>query len=99
MRPRSRWRSVRARTSRLPRRLRVLARFGRASVSIIGIDAETGEATESPEGEGVVPYIALVPIAVTVDNIADTVIADEFRTIEEICTGDVAQTDFCQENG
>ena len=42
--------------------------------------------------------MALVPIGVTIDNIADTVIADGFRTIEEICTGDVAQTDFCQEN-
>ena len=38
------------------------------------------------------PYIALVPIGVTVENMADTVIADEFRTIEEICTGEVAQT-------
>jgi hypothetical protein len=28
----------------------------------------------------------------------ETVIADGFRTIEEICTGDIAQTDFCQEN-
>jgi hypothetical protein len=28
----------------------------------------------------------------------ETVIADEFRTLEEICTGDVAQTDFCKEN-
>ena len=28
----------------------------------------------------------------------DTVIADGFRTIEEICTGDVAQTDFCKAN-
>jgi D-xylose transport system substrate-binding protein len=71
---------------------------GGASVEIIGIDAETGEATDSAEGEGVVPYVALVPIAVTAENMADTVIADEFRTIAEICTGDVAQTDFCQEN-
>jgi D-xylose transport system substrate-binding protein len=71
---------------------------GGASVSIIGIDAETGEATESAEGDGVVPYIALVPIAVTAENMADTVVADGFRTIEEICTGEVAQTDFCQEN-
>ena len=46
-------------------------------MSIIGIDAETGEATESPDGEGVVPYFALVPIGVTAENIADTVIADE----------------------
>jgi hypothetical protein len=35
---------------------------------------------------------------VTVDNIMDTVVADDFRTIEEICTGDTASTDFCQEN-
>ena len=35
----------------------------------------------------------------TIDNIMDTVIADEFRTIEEICTGDTADTDFCKENG
>jgi D-xylose transport system substrate-binding protein len=71
---------------------------GGASASIIGIDTETGEATDSPEGEGVVPYVALVPISVTADNIADTVIPDNFRTIEEICTGEVAQTEFCQEN-
>ena len=42
--------------------------------------------------------MALVPIGVTIDNIMDTVIADGFRTLEEICAGDVAQTDFCQEN-
>jgi len=68
-----------------------------ADFSLIGIQAEDGQPAESPEGEGVVPYFALVPIGVTADNIADTVIADEFRTVEEICTGDVAQTDFCQE--
>jgi len=71
---------------------------GGASVSIIGINAESGEATDSAEGEGVVPYVALVPIGVTVDNMADTVVADGFRTIEEICTGDTANTDFCKEN-
>ncbi len=71
---------------------------GGSGASIIGIDAETGEATESADEEGSIPFIALEPIAVTVDNIVDTVIADDFRTIEEICTGDVAQTDFCQEN-
>jgi len=71
---------------------------GGSAVSIIGIDKETGEATDSPEGEGVVPYVALVPIGVTVDNMADTVVADGFRTIEEICTGDTADTDFCKEN-
>jgi D-xylose transport system substrate-binding protein len=66
--------------------------------SLIGIEAETGQPAESPEGEGIVPYFALVPIGVTADNIADTVIADGFRTVEEICTGQVAESDFCQEN-
>jgi D-xylose transport system substrate-binding protein len=66
--------------------------------SIIGIEAATGQPADSPEGEGVVPYFALVPIGVTADNMAETVIADGFRTVEEICVGDVAETDFCQEN-
>jgi hypothetical protein len=26
-------------------------------------------------------------------------VADGFRTIEEICTGDTETTDFCKENG
>jgi D-xylose transport system substrate-binding protein len=66
---------------------------------VIGITAEDGTPADSPEGDGVVPYLALTPTPVTVDNISDTVIADGFRTIEEICTGDAAQTDWCQENG
>jgi D-xylose transport system substrate-binding protein len=67
--------------------------------SAIGINAADGKPADSPTGEGVVPYLALTPIGVTVDNIADTVIADGFRTVEEICTGEVANTDWCQENG
>jgi D-xylose transport system substrate-binding protein len=67
--------------------------------TIIGINAEDGQPADSPEGDGVVPYFALVPIGVTADNVNDTVIADGFRTVEEICVGDVAETDFCQENG
>ena len=63
--------------------------------TIIGIDAD-GKPTA--DASGGVPYIALVPIAVTADNILETVIADGFTTIEEICTGDVAETDFCVEN-
>jgi len=70
---------------------------GGASVDIIGIDPESGEPTEAGE-EGSVIYVALVPIGVTIDNMADTVIADGFRTIEEICTGEAAQTEFCQQN-
>jgi len=65
----------------------------------IGIQAADGNPAESATGDGVVPYLALTPTPVTIDNIMDTVIADGFRTIEEICTGDVAETEFCKENG
>ncbi|MGH2660903.1 MAG: sugar ABC transporter substrate-binding protein [Actinomycetota bacterium] len=66
--------------------------------SIFGIEAATGQPTESAEGEGIVPYFGLVPVGVTADNIAETVIADGFLTVADICTGDVADTDFCQAN-
>ena len=65
----------------------------------IGIQAEDGKPTDTPTGEGIVPYLAETPIGVTEDNIMDTVIADDFVTIDEICTGDTADTDFCKENG
>lgn len=66
--------------------------------TIIGIGAADGKPTDSATGDGVVPYFAEVPIAVTVDNIMDTVIADGYRTIDEVCTGDVSATDFCKAN-
>jgi D-xylose transport system substrate-binding protein len=47
-------------------------------------------------GEADLPYIALTPIAVTKDNVADTVIEDGFRTWEEICTGEFEQ--YCPED-
>jgi D-xylose transport system substrate-binding protein len=72
--------------------------FSDYDYELIGINAADGQPTDSPEGEGVVPYFGLVPIPVTEENMADTVIADGFRTVEEICTGDVAQTDWCTEN-
>jgi D-xylose transport system substrate-binding protein len=71
---------------------------GGSEVSIIGIEAESGNPADEAEGDGIVPYVALVPIGVTVDNVGDTVVADEFRTVEELCTGDVASTDFCTQN-
>jgi D-xylose transport system substrate-binding protein len=71
---------------------------GGSDVNIIGIKAEDGKPTDSASGDGVVMYVALVPIGVTIDNVADTVIADEFRTIAEVCTGDTASTEFCQQN-
>jgi D-xylose transport system substrate-binding protein len=68
-----------------------------AEFSLIGIQAEDGQPSEEPEGEGVVPYFALVPIGVTAENIEDTVIADGFRTAEEVCRGDTARTEFCRQ--
>jgi len=47
-------------------------------------------------GEADLPYIALEPIAVTKDNIEETVIADGFRTWDEVCTGEYEQ--YCPEN-
>jgi D-xylose transport system substrate-binding protein len=47
-------------------------------------------------GEADLPYIGLGPIAVTKDNVADTVIKDGFRTWEEICTGEFEQ--YCPAN-
>ena len=63
---------------------------------IIGINAD-GTPADGPTGDGVVPYIALVPIAVTADNVGDTVVADGFRTLEELCTPEVAEvaTELC----
>jgi D-xylose transport system substrate-binding protein len=47
-------------------------------------------------GEADLPYIALEPIAVTKDNIEETVITDGFRTWDEVCTGEYEQ--YCPEN-
>ncbi len=42
-------------------------------------------------GTNDIPSVLLTPIAVTKDNVAETVIADGFRTWEEICVGDFAE--------
>ncbi len=42
-------------------------------------------------GQNDIPFVKLTPIAVTTDNIAETVIADGFRTWEEICVGEYEQ--------
>ena len=55
-----------------------------------------GDALTINNGETDLPYIALAPIAVTKDNVADTVIKDGFRTWEEICTGEFEQ--YCPAN-
>lgn len=47
-------------------------------------------------GTNDVPSILLTPVSVTADNVAETVIADGFRTWEEICVGEFEQ--YCPED-
>jgi D-xylose transport system substrate-binding protein len=47
-------------------------------------------------GQGDLPFLKLIPLAVTKDNIAETVIADGFRTWDEICVDEYAE--FCPED-
>jgi D-xylose transport system substrate-binding protein len=42
-------------------------------------------------GQNEIPSVLLEPVSVTQDNIAETVIADGFRTWEELCVGDFEQ--------
>jgi len=54
--------------------------------------------TDEPNnGEAKVPSVLLEPVAVTKDNIKQTVIADEFITPDELCTGPYAKP--CEEAG
>ena len=65
-----------------------------------GEELDAGEYTltdvEDANGEAV-PSILLEPISVTEENIGDTIISDGVYSIEEICTADYEDTDFCQE--
>jgi ABC-type xylose transport system substrate-binding protein len=65
-----------------------------------GTDPELGEYSltdvEDANGE-TVPSVLLDPIAVTEENVGDTVVSDGIYSIEEICTADYEDTEFCQE--
>lgn len=57
----------------------------------VAVDLATGEDVEAPdEYEGVASYI-FDPIVVTQDNIMDTVVADGFYSVADICTGAYAK--------
>jgi D-xylose transport system substrate-binding protein len=63
-----------------------------------GKDAPAGLInTKVDNGQKRVPSVLLTPVAVTKDNIADTVIEDGFYEPSEICTGKYA--DACKEAG
>lgn len=64
------------------------------AVALINGDDTADTATGSVNnGTNDVPSVLLTPVSVTADNIADTVIADGFRTWDEICVDNFAQ--FC----
>ena len=52
---------------------------------------------ESDDGSRKVPSVLLTPVAVTKDNIADTVLADDFVKRDELCAGKFA--DACEKAG
>jgi D-xylose transport system substrate-binding protein len=63
-----------------------------------GKDIPQGKVTDELDNEaGKVPSILFEPVAVTKDNIKQTVIKDEFITPDELCTGPYAKA--CQEAG
>jgi len=49
-------------------------------------EAQVNEETDNDELD--VPSMILDPVAVTIDNVNDTVIADEFWSVDDICTAD-----------
>jgi D-xylose transport system substrate-binding protein len=52
---------------------------------------------QTDNGDGDIPSMILDPVSVTADNVADTVVADGFWSVEEICEGDFAAA--CDEAG
>ena len=63
-----------------------------------GKEIPQGKVTDELDNEKEkVPSILLTPVAVTKDNIKQTVVADEFATADELCTGPYAQA--CKEVG
>lgn len=65
-----------------------------AAIALLnGEDATSLTDDTIDNGDSDVPFIKLTPIAVTKDNIAETVIADGFRSWDEICVGDFEE--FC----
>jgi D-xylose transport system substrate-binding protein len=60
----------------------------------VGSTSDTG--IDQTEYEGVASFI-FDPIAVTQDNVADTVVADKFYSVDDICTDQYA--DACKAAG
>jgi D-xylose transport system substrate-binding protein len=61
------------------------------AVQIARGEKPTGIETEVDNGVKKVPTIFLKPVTITKDNIADTVIADDFVAWKDVCTGKYKQ--------
>lgn len=71
---------------------REVAAAAKVAIAMLNGEVITSLATETiNNGQREIPFIKLAPIAVTKDNIAETVIADGLRTWAEICVGEFAQ--------
>jgi D-xylose transport system substrate-binding protein len=68
-----------------------------AAVALLRGEEVSGADATVDNGSIDVPSILLEPVPVTADNVADTVIADGFWTVEDICTPDFAEA--CAANG
>jgi D-xylose transport system substrate-binding protein len=56
-----------------------------------------GETTMKNNGDKDVPSVLLEPVSVTKENVKDTIIADKFYTVDQICAGEYAKA--CQAAG
>ncbi|HEX5896667.1 MAG TPA: sugar ABC transporter substrate-binding protein [Thermoleophilaceae bacterium] len=67
------------------------------AVALVKGEEPTGADDQIDNGMKQVPSILLTPVAVTKDNIQDTIIKDEFWSVDDICTGKYAAG--CKEAG
>lgn len=68
--------------------------YGAAELAVRLVNGE--DITDTEDFQGVASYI-YEPVVVTADNVADTVVADGFYSVEDICTQEYA--DACAEAG
>ncbi|MDM8531080.1 substrate-binding domain-containing protein [Anaerolineales bacterium HSG25] len=71
-----------------PIKLEAQAAADAAIRMLVGEETSTLASDTINNGQRDIPFAKLVPIAVTADNVAETVIADGFRNWDEICAGD-----------
>ncbi|HUM70218.1 MAG TPA: substrate-binding domain-containing protein, partial [Chloroflexota bacterium] len=74
-----------------PIKLEADAAAAAAVALLCGGDAATLTTDTIDNGTNDIPFMKLTPIAVIKENVEATVIADGFRTWEEICVGDFEQ--------